>query len=107
MDVKNLESIKSDLQTRRAKLNFSLNLLLEDKHRPLTQNLDDQSIAEENDDVIDALEIKERIEINKIDNALKRLRSGTFGICLECGTKIHEKRLRALPYSTTCIDCAT
>jgi len=38
--------------------------------------------------------------------ALQRIADGTYGVCQECGKKIPEKRLRALPYTPHCVSCA-
>jgi DnaK suppressor protein len=48
---------------------------------------------------------RERKLMVKIKEALERVEDGTFGICEECGEKISEKRLRARPMTTLCIDC--
>ena len=43
--------------------------------------------------------------ISKIREALDRIDDGTFGICESCGEEISEKRLKARPVTTLCIDC--
>jgi RNA polymerase-binding protein DksA len=43
--------------------------------------------------------------IYEIDEALKRIEDGEYGICLECGGQISKKRLKALPYVKFCITC--
>lgn len=48
---------------------------------------------------------RERKLIVKIEDALKRLEDGTFGICEECGEKIGAARLKARPVTTLCIEC--
>ena len=48
---------------------------------------------------------RERRLIVKIKNALDRLDNGTFGICEECGEDISDKRLKARPVTTLCINC--
>ena len=48
---------------------------------------------------------RERRLIAKIKNALDRLDNGTFGICEECGEDISDKRLKARPVTTLCINC--
>jgi len=48
---------------------------------------------------------RERKLIAKIKAALDRLEKGTFGICEECGKDISDKRLKARPVTTLCIDC--
>lgn len=40
-----------------------------------------------------------------IDEAIKRVKDGTYGSCLSCGCQIVKKRLVALPYSELCIEC--
>ena len=40
-----------------------------------------------------------------IDEALRRLKSGTYGKCLECGDPIAEERLSAVPHARLCIKC--
>ena len=41
----------------------------------------------------------------QIDDALKRLDEGTFGVCLQCNKPIALSRLKAVPYGALCIDC--
>lgn len=48
---------------------------------------------------------RERRLIVKIKNALDRLDNGTFGICEECGEDISDRRLKARPVTTLCINC--
>ena len=50
---------------------------------------------------------RERRLISKIKDALKRLELGAFGICEECGEDISDKRLKARPVTTRCINCKT
>jgi phage/conjugal plasmid C-4 type zinc finger TraR family protein len=37
--------------------------------------------------------------------ALRRLSTGQYGVCSECGASISAKRLHALPDVTTCVAC--
>jgi DnaK suppressor protein len=50
---------------------------------------------------------RERKLIAKMQEALKRIDDGTFGLCDTCGGQISEKRLQARPVTTLCIDCKT
>ncbi|MFM2421436.1 MAG: conjugal transfer protein TraR [Pseudomonadota bacterium] len=48
---------------------------------------------------------RERFFLDKIDQALKRIDDGTFGICESCEEPISVKRLEARPETTLCIRC--
>ena len=48
---------------------------------------------------------RERKLIIKMQEALKRMDDGIFGICDVCNGPISEKRLMARPVTTLCIDC--
>ena len=50
---------------------------------------------------------RERKLIMKMQEAIKRIEDGVFGICEVCGGPISEKRLIARPVTTLCIDCKT
>ena len=41
----------------------------------------------------------------QIDDALKRLDEGTFGLCQQCSQPITMSRLKAVPYASMCITC--
>ncbi len=43
--------------------------------------------------------------LNKVHDALARLEQGDYGNCFDCGEKIAEKRLRALPFAVRCKGC--
>jgi len=48
---------------------------------------------------------RERKLIDKIKEAIERIDNSSFGICEICGNDIGEKRLKARPVTTQCIDC--
>jgi RNA polymerase-binding protein DksA len=41
----------------------------------------------------------------QIDDALKRLDDGSYGICQSCNKPITMRRLKAVPYASLCIEC--
>lgn len=45
--------------------------------------------------------------LSKIDETLKRIEKGEYGICEECGEEIPFERLLARPVTTLCIECKT
>jgi len=40
-----------------------------------------------------------------LDEAIRKIDEGTYGICEDCGEEISEKRLLVLPAATLCVDC--
>jgi DnaK suppressor protein len=48
---------------------------------------------------------RERKLITKVQEALKRIEDGTYGVCEFCGEDISVKRLEARPVTTCCIEC--
>jgi len=43
--------------------------------------------------------------MHNIEDALRRLRTESFGICIDCDGRIPQARLEALPFAETCRDC--
>ena len=48
---------------------------------------------------------REKVFLQKIEKALKKIDEGTFGICENCEEPISVKRLEARPETTLCIRC--
>jgi DnaK suppressor protein len=44
--------------------------------------------------------------LTEINEALERIRQGSFGKCEECASAIPKGRLQALPYARHCVACA-
>ena len=48
---------------------------------------------------------RESLYFRKVEEALLRIKEGTYGLCLDCGNNIGVKRLEARPTAELCIDC--
>ena len=48
----------------------------------------------------------EQATLEQINDALARIRAGSYGRCEECKAPIAKPRLQALPYTRHCIECA-
>lgn len=44
-------------------------------------------------------------QLSLVDDALARIDQGTYGVCVECGARIADERLAALPQAALCIEC--
>jgi RNA polymerase-binding protein DksA len=47
----------------------------------------------------------EREMLYALDEALKKIEEGTFGVCDDCKCLIAKNRLKALPYAPLCVKC--
>jgi DnaK suppressor protein len=48
---------------------------------------------------------RDRSKLSAIDEALARIREGSYGICEECEDDIAEGRLELLPFTRLCVTC--
>lgn len=44
-------------------------------------------------------------ELERVEEALRKVKEGTYGICADCGGEITLPRLKAVPYATLCVRC--
>ena len=66
----------------------------------------DKSVEQFGQEVSLSLLENERLISAQVADALRRIDAGTFGHCTECGREISDERLKALPYTPHCLDCA-
>jgi DnaK suppressor protein len=100
--------IQADLERQRAAILQEVeDVLTNRKGMENFPDVSDQASAETDQNF--SLRIREREQklLKKIDEALGRLASHTYGICESCGNEIPYKRLKARPVTTLCIECKT
>ncbi len=66
--------------------------------------LDETQYASERDLAIRNVDRESRL-LREVRAALRRMHGGTFGICADCDSTIHPKRLAALPWASRCVQC--
>jgi len=66
---------------------------------------DDWAQADAERDLAFALEERESAELVAIDEALKRIADGSYGLCIDCGANIATPRLHANPTALRCVAC--
>lgn len=71
----------------------------------VAQDLVDKAETSYTKEFLLSLSDGEREQLLLIDEALKRLEHGEFGVCQVCRKEIGSKRLLALPWTPLCIDC--
>ena len=85
----------------------ALNKDLHHEESPVEKDFAEQATQMENEQVLHALDDEAKILLNHINLALKRIQDGEYGICTDCGEQIANDRLNALPYTPTCVSCAS
>lgn len=58
-------------------------------------------------DIEFAINENETAQLQAIEEALKRITQGVYGLCVECGTMQSRERLLAAPHATRCMACQT
>jgi DnaK suppressor protein len=101
-----IEKIKRALVKRKAEIEGQLSL---QSHEKLTDGVvqdtadEVQSLSMEN--LQSSLQRTEIGELHLMDDALGRINRGEYGVCIDCGEPISEKRLENFPYAARCIVC--
>lgn len=52
-----------------------------------------------------SLEENLKFSVERINNALDRIKNNTYGVCDKCSSEINPQRLVAFPQATTCMKC--
>ena len=100
------ENIAKALRVRLSELTGRVAEIDSELRKPLSADSEEQATDLENQDALEGIENSEIQEIRQIEEALKRIAEGTYGVCTQCGADIDPKRLKALPIATRCISCA-
>jgi DnaK suppressor protein len=69
------------------------------------QDLADKAASAYSKELNFSLSDTERTMLMQIEEALNRVKDGSYGTCANCGIVIGEKRLEAIPWTSLCIDC--
>ncbi len=99
--------VRSELLQKKEELTVRLERITANLRRGYEADSEERSKQLEDSEVVDALGNEARAELKKISVALARMKSGEFGICIDCGITIDEGRLQVYPYALKCINCAT
>ncbi len=94
-----LQDLREEYATRVTKLRRDLS-------QAYPSDSAEQAQARENDEVMEALLAEASNLLTQVDAAIERYQEGTYGVCTQCGEKINDARLQALPMAQACIDCA-
>jgi DnaK suppressor protein len=108
MTKKELKKFKLLIIEKRQLLLKNLSHQLEtvgDWKNSFTANPVDKTAAEGALNTLFAVGEDKTAELKLIDEALKKIKEGTFGDCELCGQGISIKRLEAVPFAKLCVKC--
>lgn len=101
-----LEKIKSQLVQRQIELSQNIeNLSQEELTDKQVMDSADEAMSLSMEKLQSSLEKTEIDELRMIDQALKRIEKGEYGVCIDCGEFIAPQRLEYYPYAARCIVC--
>jgi DnaK suppressor protein len=100
-------ALRSQLQDRLDRLLRRVGRIEGDLRSPHDRDSQERASELENDEVLEGLDEIGRAEVQQLREALRRIDSGSYGVCSRCGQPISAGRLAAAPTSVTCIACTT
>jgi DnaK suppressor protein len=109
MEKKKLDTFKKRLETRQQELRRTVNRTQADgriaDEDTAAADIADRAASSYNKEFLFTQSNSERQLLQMVDNALLRIREGSFGECVHCGNEINAKRLEAVPWARHCIEC--
>jgi DnaK suppressor protein len=99
--------LKRMLEERRREIQEKLRSIRETRPAEADQvkDTEEQSVDDVLREVDFALMEMKSETLARIDEAVRRLEHGSYGVCADCGAEIAEARLEALPFATRCRAC--
>jgi len=108
MSAKNneLESVRKKLLERKQELEIVIRRLSKERvSDDQVQDPGDQAVSSTMESLQVSLQDAEVGEYNRIADTLAKIDAGTYGICMDCGNAISEKRLKSYPNVSRCVAC--
>lgn len=105
MEKSEVENLKAILERQLRELQSDLSRDLASASAPALADINDQATLESERSFELRIKDRERKLVSKVQEALKKIADGTYGICESCGEPIGVKRLQARPVTSLCISC--
>lgn len=101
-----LKRMKQGLIDRKTEMANALSNLTNDKVSDgQVQDTGDEALVITMEKLQNSLQKADVDELRLIDDAINRMDRGEYGVCIDCGEHISEKRLETFPYAARCIAC--
>jgi DnaK suppressor protein len=70
-----------------------------------TQDIADKAVNSYTKEFLFHQSDENRRVLQMVNEALERLKNGTYGLCVSCQREVQVKRLEAVPWARHCIEC--
>jgi DnaK suppressor protein len=108
-----MQEIQRRLEAKKSELEADIAGLTEAHPTPVDANVASEGPQDFEETAVDFLEtqqeqsvlVNEQALLTQVNQALERIQLGTYGICVNCGKPIPEKRLEALPWAALDVKC--
>lgn len=103
MGPKQIQKIKQELEGKLARLKDKIVRLAKIPRFGDSQDDNAQEVTETANNV--GLKADLQIEVKEIEQVLKMVDKGKYGICQKCGQSIEPNRLKLIPTAVNCANC--
>ena len=100
------KKVRKALEEKLKQLQARAEEIEEDLSAPPDRDWDEDAIESADDEVQAAIGDLTLHDMREIKLAIARIDAGDYGVCATCKQRIPVGRLNALPFATTCVDCA-
>jgi len=108
MDKKRLDQFKKRLEARQHELRRLVSRNVQDGRaadEQAAQDIADKAANSYTKEFLFHQSHNDRQLLQLVEEALNRIREGSYGECVNCGNELNAKRLEAVPWTRYCINC--
>ena len=108
MEKKKLDGFKKRLETRQQELRRMVTRTEQDGRtvdEDSAQDIADRAASSYTKEFLFGQTHNDRSLLNLVDQALNRIKDGSYGECNSCHEELQQKRLEAVPWTRYCITC--
>lgn len=101
-----LNTIKQSLLEKKKELELKLSIITKEAFSDgQVQDPGDQALLSTMESLRTSLQDSDLEQYKRIVRAIKKFEDGSYGICIDCGNDISEKRLLSFPDADRCLAC--
>jgi DnaK suppressor protein len=103
---KDLNTIKQNLLSKKQELELKLdNMAKEAFSDGQVQDPGDQALLSTMESLRTSLQDSDLEQYKRVVRAIRKIDDGSYGVCIDCGNDISEKRLVSYPDADRCLAC--